>query len=417
MTAATDAVVAAATDTDRLVDRALDLLAFETQNPPGETVALVDHLEEFFADLGYRTTQVVADPAKPNLLATLPGASDTTLCYMGHVDTVPFDPGEWTRDPLGEYDDVEERIYGRGATDMKGPLAAMLETARAFAEAEAEPPVTLLFAVVSDEETGGHAGVRAMVERDAIAADGCIIGETTCENGRHSVTVADKGSIWLTLEASGDAAHGSRPMFGTNAIDRLYSAITDLRRYLCTVTFETDPAVADVVEESVEYYTPSLGADTAANLFAHPTCNLGTIEGGEAINTVPENARAELDVRLSPGVDTAAVIETIRDRLDDHEGVVVADCDWSVGSFTPTSDPLVPAVAETAEAVTQNRVFRRSATGGGDAKKLRNAGIPSLEFALGTDTVHGVDEFTTVAALRANAEIYVRAAYAFAERL
>ncbi|WP_267639442.1 M20 family metallopeptidase [Haloarchaeobius amylolyticus] len=415
MTAPADAVVAAATDTRRLVDRALDLLSVDTQNPPGETDGLVDQLEGFFEGLGYRTDRVVADPAKPNLLATLPGATDATLCFMGHVDTVPYDADDWTRDPLGEYDEAEGRVYGRGATDMKGPLAAMLEAARAFAEAEGEPPVTLCFAVVSDEETGGHAGVRAMVERDAIAADGCIIGETTCERGRHSVTVADKGSIWLTLEAGGEAAHGSRPMFGTNAIDRLYSAITDLRSYLCTVTFETDPAVDDVIEESVEYYAGHLGEEAAGALFSHPTCNLGTIEGGEAINTVPEHARAELDVRLSPGVDTRAVIEEIRDRIDDHEGVVVAECDWSVGSFTPTADPLVPAVAETAEAVTGDRVFRRSATGGGDAKKLRHAGIPTLEFALGTDTVHGVDEYTTVDALRANAEIYVRAAYAFAE--
>ena len=78
---------------------------------------------------------------------------------------------------------------------MKGAVAAMLTTARTYVETDTTPPVTLRFAFVSDEETGGDAGLAALVAANRIKADACIIGETTCEQGRHSVTVADRGSI------------------------------------------------------------------------------------------------------------------------------------------------------------------------------------------------------------------------------
>src|SRR6056297_1252066 len=219
----------ASNTTDRLVDIAGELLAVDTQNPPGDTRALAAWIETFFQELGIESRRVTTDPAKPNLVATISGETDRTLLFNGHMDTVPFDADEWTYDPLGER--VDDRLYGRGATDMKGPLAAILYTAERVVEADREPPVTLAFAIVSDEETGGDAGVSTLVDSgvfDDLNPEACVIGETTCSAGRHSVTVADRGSIWLTLEAEGTAAHGSRPMLGTNAVDRLYDAVETL---------------------------------------------------------------------------------------------------------------------------------------------------------------------------------------------
>ncbi|MEF8840557.1 MAG: M20/M25/M40 family metallo-hydrolase [Haloarculaceae archaeon] len=397
---------------DPLVDLAGELVGFDTANPPGRTVEVVDRLEAEFTELGLPTERYAVDPAKPNLLATLPARTDHVLCFNGHVDTVPFDAEEWTYDPLGERDG--DRLYGRGTTDMKGAVAAMLETARAYVETGTTPPVTLLFALVSDEEVGGDAGLRSLLAADRITADACVIGETTCEGGRHSVTVADRGSIWLTLEAHGRAAHGSRPVLGVNAVDRLYDAVTLLRERFGTRVLSIDPGLEPVVEESVAYYAPSMGEATARELFEYPTINLGTFEGGEAVNSVPETARAAVDVRLTAGVDTADVLADIRACAADCEGVTITDVSWSVGTAEPVDSPLVEAVASVAGDVTGERVFRRSATGGGDAKTLRNAGIPTVEFALGTDTVHAVDEYTTVDALVGNATVYTRLPAAYA---
>jgi succinyl-diaminopimelate desuccinylase len=195
-------------------------------------------------------------------------------------------------------------------------------------------------------------------------------------------------------------------MLGENAIDRLYGAVETIRERFGTERFDLDPAVEAIVEESVAYYEPALGAEAARELFERPTVNLGTIVGGEKINSVPGSARADLDVRLTASVETPDVLRRIRACVADCEGIAIEDVSWSVGTYEPADSPLVGAVVAAGEAVTGERIYRRSATGGGDAKKLRNAGIPTVEFALGTDTVHAVDEYTTVEALRGNALVY-----------
>lgn len=387
-----------------IAESTLDLLAFDTRNPPGDTRAAIDYLADELAAHGLDTMRYESSDDRPNIVVRIPGVSDRTFLFNGHVDTVDFDADEWTHDPLGERDD--DRLYGRGATDMKGPLAAMLQVAFAYADTGTTPPVNLAFAFVSDEETGGGEGVSTLLEQCDVHADGCVIGETTCSGAHHSVTVADRGSIWLTLEATGSSAHGSRPMLGENAIDRLLDAVDDVRGFLEQVSFDLDPAVATIVDESVTYYASDLGETTARDLFEHPTVNLGRLEGGDAINTVPSTARAELDVRLSPGIETPDVLASIETVLDDHDAVTVADVSWSIGSVTPIDDAVVTAVTDAVTAEAGDAPLRRSATGGGDAKKFRRAGVPTVEFAFGTDTVHGVDEYTTVDALTANARIY-----------
>jgi succinyl-diaminopimelate desuccinylase len=389
---------------EELVSLTLDLLAIDTSNPPGDTREIVTEIERFLEPLSVDVTRFAVDPAKPNLLVRVPGESDHTLLYNGHLDTVPFDADAWTHDPLGE--SVDDRVYGRGATDMNGAVASMLFTIRAFAATDTEPPVDLLFAFTSDEEVGGDAGLPALLEAGQLDADGCVIGEPTCEEGRHSVTVADRGSIWLTLEASGEGAHGSRPVLGVNAIDRLYDAVETLRERFGTRRLEIDSDVTPIVEESVEYYAPSMGEDAAQELFRYPSINLGVFEGGDAINSVPQSARAEVDVRLTAGVHTPDMLGEIRNCVADCDGITLTDVSWSVGTAEAADSPLVDAVASTAADVTEERVFRRSATGGGDAKKLRNAGVPTVEFALGTDTVHAPDEYVPVSVLVDNAVVY-----------
>jgi succinyl-diaminopimelate desuccinylase len=204
-------------------------------------------------------------------------------------------------------------------------------------------------------------------------------------------------------------------MLGTNAIDRLYDAVSALRTQVGSRSLSLDPDVEPIVAESVDYYAPTMGESAVRELFEHPTVNLGTIEGGEAVNTVPERARAELDIRLSAGVDTADVLAEIRDFVDGRVGISIADVSWSVGSYEPIDSPLVDAVADTAGAITGGHVYRRSATGGGDAKALRRAGVPTVEFGLGTATAHAADEYTTRDALVGNAAVFARLPAAFAD--
>jgi len=392
------------------------LVGFDTQNPPGCTADLVGWLESALEEPGVDVERFAVDPEKPNLLATVEGAGDRTLCFNGHIDTVRFDAGDWSYDPLGEWvtaDDAAadtegdgDLIYGRGTTDMKGPVAAMLQVALAYARTDTEPPVDLRFAFVSDEETGGDAGLTTLLETTDFGPDACVVGETTARNGRHSVSVADRGNVWLTLEASGTAAHGSRPMIGENAIDRLYGAIEQLRAGFGRTELSIDPSMDGIIQESIDFYEPEAGADATRRLYRYPTINLGTIEGGTAINTVPASACARVDIRLTAGVDTTETLGGIRGCLSGMDGVEITDISWTRGSYEPLGSPIVEASARAADHVVDEQVYRRSATGGGDAKVLRHDGIPTVEFGFGTQTAHGVDEYTTTEALVRNAVSY-----------
>lgn len=398
-----------------ILERAEALVGIDTANPPGETSEAVGYLTSELADLGIEIERVATDPAKPNLLARLPGRREETLLYVAHIDTVPFDRAAWDHDPLGERveRDGETRLYGRGATDMKGTLAAMVETARAYVETDTHPPVSLAFAFVSDEEAGGDAGVSAVVDR--LAADGCVVGETTCTD-RASVTVADRGSVRATVEAQGEPAHGSRPWLGENAIDRLYDAVAAIRERIGSRSIEVDDAVRPVMQETVAYYEGTPNAEAARDLFVRPSVNLGTIEGGSAVNVVPESATAEVDVRLPPQVDASIIIAELRACVEGCSGARIADVAWSVGTCEAPSEPIVGATVDIAEAVLGERTYRRSATGGGDAKALRNAGIPTVAFGVGTDTARTPDEYTTAESLLTNAETYARLPHTFVDR-
>jgi succinyl-diaminopimelate desuccinylase len=289
---------------------------------------------------------------------------------------------------------------------MKGAVAAMIQVALAYARTDTTPPVTLQFAFVSDEETGGDAGLTTVLETDGFDPDACVVGETTSRNGRYSVSVADRGNIWLTLEASGTAAHGSRPMIGENAIDRLTGAIEQLRNEFGQRELSLDASMDEIIAESVGFYEPEAGAEATRRLFQYPTINLGIIEGGTAINTVPASACARVDIRLSAGVDTGTALGGIRQCLNGMEGIEITDISWTLGSYEPLGSPIVEASAAAARQVVDDRVYCRSATGGGDAKVFRHEGIPTVEFGFGTQTAHGTDEYTTTDALTRNVISY-----------
>ncbi|MCH7811972.1 MAG: peptidase dimerization domain-containing protein, partial [Chloroflexi bacterium] len=114
-------------------------------------------------------------------------------------------------------------------------------------------------------------------------------------------------------------------------VDALWDALETIRARLTDYRITVPVPVEPILEDSVDYYGESMNEDTARRLFDQPTVNLGTIEGGETVNSVPRFARAELDIRLPAGVDTEAVLEDVREWL--HEDVSITDVSWSVGTY------------------------------------------------------------------------------------
>jgi len=390
--------------TQRLVETTLDLLAFDTQNPPGETTAIVEYVDSELTDLEMETARV-GDDTVPGIVGWFPSHPDPELVFLGHLDTVPFEPEQWAVDPLGERDgDV---IYGRGATDMKGAVAAMLSVANVFTETTGAPP-DVGFIFTSDEETGGEATLSEALDTFETQPSACLIEEMTGTPNRPSVAIADKGSIWLTLESTGDPAHGFRPMLGTNAIDTCYDTVDHLREELRESRFDRHPDVDRILTQSVAYYAPTIGEQAAWELFESPTANLGAFSGGTAINSVPVSATAQIDIRLTASVTIDPLIQRLRSYIAGTDGVEIVSLETSEGTYERADAPLVRAVQTAGEDVGGKRLFARSVTGGGDAKMLRQQGITTVEFALGTQTAHSVDERTTVTALSQTAKIYSR---------
>ena len=259
-----------------------ELIGIDTSN--GAEDGCTGPLARQLQHAGLDVTMVESEPGRTNLVATWRGGGGLVL--SAHVDTVPFTAAEWTYPPLsGEV--VGDRIYGRGASDMKGGLAAMV-VAACQAAGEGGPPFTLL--VTIGEELGCQ-GADDVVGRGVLGESSVfVIGEST----GNALRFGHKGATWLRLTCRGRAAHGSQPELGTNAVVQMMRVIQGV----CA------------------------GFDFPAHeQLGKATVNVGTFAGGVQPNIVPDLATAELDFRTVPGVDGSE----IRMFVQDHQPDVLLD--------------------------------------------------------------------------------------------
>lgn len=250
---------------------------------------LVDWLEPWFMDKGFRTRRIEATAGRPNLLATF-GAENParTLLFESHLDTVGV--SGFQGDPFS-LREADGRLYGRGACDTKGPLAAFMaaldaETLGALRDSGTQ----LVWLGAIGEETGNLGAEEAVAA--GIRADECVVLEPTGLRIVH----AHKGACWFKVATRGRAAHGSDPARGDNAILKI-------------------PAVWQAIEAATAAAAPhpDLGA---------PTVSLGTIRGGTGTNIVPDHCEIQVDRRFLPGESCAGILDDLRRRLADISGGV-----------------------------------------------------------------------------------------------
>lgn len=230
---------------------------------PGESEVLT-HLVSLLGDRYEVRTSSGADGALRAVAAVPRTTTGPLVVFTGHVDVVPTgDAAAWTHPPFGA-DLVDGRVWGRGATDMKGGVAAIVAALEAAPD---DAAVAALFTV--EEETGSRGAAEAATLLDGREAGLLVVAEPT--DGR--VVRGHRGVTWLRVATAGVAAHGSAPHLGRNAITGL----------------------ADVLDRAAR---SGSGWDTL---------NVGTIGGGTAVNVVPDRAWAEIDLRTTtPGADPAA---------------------------------------------------------------------------------------------------------------
>ena len=211
-----------------------------------------------------------------------PAAPGPGLLLLGHTDVVPVGEG-WTKDPFGGA--VENgRIYGRGASDMKGGLAASLAAMAALRGAGLSGPVELA-ALVDEEETGK--GIRAYVESVSARFLGCVTVEPT----DLQTVVGARGASYLRVEIHGIACHAGNPGDGANAIYGAAAIVAEIER---------------MHRELAQRPHPLLGP---------ATWSVGQINGGTSGSIVPAECVVVADRRLLPGESTATVLDDVRDRV------------------------------------------------------------------------------------------------------
>ncbi len=260
-----------------------------SENTGEEKIARV--ISRMLEGLGAKVRLDEVEPGRPNVVATFPGGTGKPAVLLGpHLDTVGV--GAMSIDPFGG-DRHEGKIYGRGACDTKGTMAAMLWALKELGvERISDLDIGVSFAGFMGEETG-QPGSRHFARKYAGKYAFALVGEPTC----CQIVYKHKGTLWLEISAAGKSAHGSTPERGENAIVKMAELVN-----LLETKFSGELS-------SEIYRDKTLG---------HPTINIGRIHGGTRTNIVPGACSISVDLRVTPALDPENALTLVRDFVEAH---------------------------------------------------------------------------------------------------
>lgn len=258
-------------DKHEVVNLTAQLIKINSENPINDESEVVTFLTNKLDqwDISYMLHDV--QKGRQNIIATLQGKRERPpLIYIAHMDTVPAGEG-WTKKPFEPV--IEEgKLFGRGACDMKGGLAAALHALKRVKELAVEPPGDLIVIATVDEEGPGMMGAAKLIEDGYIPQDSLVIAP---EPSNLEIVRVHKGVIWYELIAYGKMSHGGNADRGIDANHALAEAIVELKSVVHAIPFEHD-------------------------IVGKAMVSIGKISGGEKTNVVPAYARAEVDLRIIP---------------------------------------------------------------------------------------------------------------------
>jgi acetylornithine deacetylase/succinyl-diaminopimelate desuccinylase-like protein len=395
---------------DRLLDLCTGLVRVPSENPPGDTRAIVAHLDAVLRPLGADVRIVAGQPSMPNVVAIARGRQPgRRLVFNGHLDTFAVgDPTPWTVDPLGGV--VKDgRVYGRGVSDMKGGLAAALFAFELLHEHREAWAGELVLTFASDEETMGRWGTAYLLENVPEArGDAMVCGDA---GSPMVIRLGEKGLLWLRITAGGRAAHGAHVHLGDNAVERLLDALARLVT-LRELPVPTPPAIAAAIDEAREVSERLAGPGETAVLTS-VTVNIGTVKGGTSVNLVPARATAEVDVRLPVGVSIDAVVTEARRRVAGLSGVEIEVLRRFEPNYTDPRHEIFRRLQANAEALSGRRPVVTMRVGASDSRLYRMAGIPAAVYGPTPHNMGAPDEHITVDDLRLVGRVHALTAFDF----
>ena len=371
-----------------LVEVCRQLIRFKSVNPPGNEREVSLYAARYLEVAGLEVELVEHTPERASLLARLTSSGELPgLLFNAHPDTVPASEEGWTYPPFsGELS--HGKVWGRGASDMKGGLAAILVAVKALAGSRTPLRGDLFVAITAGEEVDSL-GAYALVGRPELKSLQAIM---VAEPSSNEIYVAEKGLLWLEITTLGKSAHGSMPELGTNAVMRMVALLAELDRL--DIPFTPHPLLGGFSR------------------------SINTISGGLSTNVVPDRCVATIDMRTVPGQEHPHIlrqvehrIESLRQRIPGFQASVTV----AVDNPPVTTDPADPVVQRFNQALAQ--VTGRPSIPSGvryytDAAVFVPAlQIPMLICGPGDPALaHQTDEYVEVARLVEAARIYALAA-------
>ena len=332
-----------------------ELIRVDTVNPPGNETAAAELLRDYLGDHGVASKLFAKVPERANLVARIPGrGGGPRLILLSHTDTVLADPEEWELDPWSG-DLRDGQIWGRGALDMKGQVAASAVAIASLAREGFEPGGDLLFAACADEEVGVGFGLQWLCQAhpEAVRAEYCVnegAGDRLLLGGRvfYVCSTAEKMSSPFLLRVNGRSGHASRPGIADNALVKAAPLVERLGY------FQDRPELGPEVEAFLRAVTgdtpgPERAVEAAREI--HPLAGdiveplLGTtvaptkIVASQKKNVIPSRCEVTVDCRILPGHTQAQVEAQLRAYLGDAQ----FDLEWiegQGGTRSPLDTPL-----------------------------------------------------------------------------
>ena len=365
-------------DVVSLLQALIRIPSVNPDNSPGthETgeAAIANFLRDWLEAIGATACLEEILPGRPNLIARFaPLDGRPRILFGPHLDTVGV--AHMTIDPFGG-EIRDGKIWGRGASDTKGPMAAMLIALQRNRDLLASLPIAIDFVAFMGEESGQW-GSKHFVKHHGTDYQFALVGEPTSMEIVHLT----KGSLWATLRATGIAAHSSQPERGDNAIMKLARAMLELQ--------------SEVSNSLADFSHPQLGQSTL---------NIGLIRGGSRPNIVPDLAEAELDMRITPLLArSGGGLQLLREciaRL--HVPLELLNPHENPPMETSPDHPMIQRLLNTSHGSKL-----ACAPWFSDAAHLSHGGIPSICIGPGSiDQAHTADEHIDIDALKVGADFF-----------
>jgi succinyl-diaminopimelate desuccinylase len=352
-----------------------------------EDAGAIDVLAEALTEIGFTCEKLVfsadgtADIA--NLYARR-GSSGRHFSFAGHTDVVPAgERASWSVDPFAGAI-AEGKLYGRGAVDMKGGIAAFVAaSSRFFAEQTPDFAGSISLLITGDEEgvaINGTQKLLSWLEARGERPDACLVGEpTNAETLGDMIKIGRRGSLSARLTVHGTAGHTAYPHLADNPVHLLVAMLADL--------------IAEPLDTATEHFQPS-------------SLQISTIDvGNPATNVIPATASAGFNIRFNDRWTGASLDAWLREKLARHGGRWTLDIHVSGESFLTPPGALASLVADAAVAVTGKRPSYSTTGGTSDARFIQRL-CPVAEFGLVGRTMHKADESVSLDELETLTRIY-----------